>query len=230
LAGHWKLVKYLIIDEYSMISREFLATLSKTLNVIFKHLNQEDHDLPFGGKRCALYFPSSGQDTLSQNAGSELYRQFTTVVLLKQQMRITDPAWQAVLERARHGKCVEADLKLLRPWAHAFLVTPRNAVRRKWNSAASRNHCKQTKRQLLISPAEDTKRGGVLSSAELFALAKRKYEAKRSSEDRTQLEDEIFLAKGMQVMLVTNIQTELDMANGARGTVYDILLDPREPN
>ncbi|KIL62629.1 hypothetical protein M378DRAFT_52016, partial [Amanita muscaria Koide BX008] len=228
LAEQWEKVRYLIVDEYSMISREFLAALSKMLNVLFKHLNKENHDLPFGGinKRSALYFPTSGQDNEQQNAGSELYRQFTTVVILKKQMRIRDLEWQGVLQRARHGKCGEADLELLRQMqigtSVTFLVTPRNAVRKKWNSAAVRQHCKQENRQLLRCPAEDTKRGqGSLSPAERFTLLKRRFEAK--------LEEEILLANGMQVMLVTNIQTGFDMANGARGVVHGILLDPREP-
>ncbi|KIL66494.1 hypothetical protein M378DRAFT_52565, partial [Amanita muscaria Koide BX008] len=224
LAEQWKHVRYLIIDEYSMISRELLATLSKTLSIFFKHLDREEHDLPFGGvnKRSALYFPTSLEDTAQQNAGSELYCQFTT-----EQMRIQDPEWQHVLQRARHGKCMEVDLNLLRQYA--FLVTPRNAVRRKWNVAASRHHCKRTHCQLLKCPSEDRKRGGEpLSPAERLALLKCKFETKTSSEDRTALEEEILLAQGMKVMLVTNIQTDYDMANGARGVVHEIILDERE--
>ncbi|KIL54765.1 hypothetical protein M378DRAFT_1051766 [Amanita muscaria Koide BX008] len=266
LAESWKSVRYLIIDEYSMISRELLARLSKILNIVFKHLMGEDFDLPFGGvnvilcgdfhqfppvkgaKRCSLYFPTSQQDTVERNAGSELYQQFSTVVILKCQLRVQDAEWQGILQRARHGKCIRADLELLRrsqldesastnakelaedPWTEAVLVTPRNAVRKKWNTAASHGHCQKTKRQLLICPAEDTKRGSaVLSSEERLALLKRKFEAKSRQSDRSQLEDEILLAEGMKVMLVTNIQTDFDMANGSRGVVQSIFLDPREP-
>jgi ATP-dependent exoDNAse (exonuclease V) alpha subunit len=82
----------------------------------------------------------------------------------------------------------------------------------------------------LICPSEDTKKGSAkLSTAERLALLKRKVDGKGGQSDRLQLEEEVLLAKGMKVMLVTNIQTDFDMANGARGTVVDIILDPREP-
>jgi ATP-dependent exoDNAse (exonuclease V) alpha subunit len=101
--------------------------------------------------------------------------------------------------------------------------------RRKWNSAAARQHYKDGKYQLLKCPCEDRKKGGEsLSRAEQLAMLKRKFEVKARSDDRAPLEDEILLAKGMKVMLVSNIQTDFDMANGARGTVQDIILDERE--
>ncbi|KIL60606.1 hypothetical protein M378DRAFT_83570, partial [Amanita muscaria Koide BX008] len=239
LAEHWKHIRYLIIDEYSMISREFLAMLSKILS--FPPVK--------GKKRSPLYFPTSLHDSDQQNAGSELYRQFTTVFVLRQQMRVKDPEWQAVLQRARHGKCEATDLELLRnsqidmlldslplaftepasPWAEAFLVTPRNGVRKKWNATAVRQHCRRSQQQLLICPSEDTKKGRTkLSTGERLAVLKRKTEGKGNQSDRLQLEEEILLAKGLKVMLVTNVQTDFDMANGARGTVVDIILDPRE--
>lgn len=101
--------------------------------------------------------------------------------------------------------------------------------RRKWNIAAARQHYKDGKYQLLKCPCEDRKKGGEsLSRAEQLAMLKRKFEVKARSDDRAPLEDEILLAKGMKVMLVSNIQTDFDMANGARGTVQDIILDERE--
>lgn len=36
------------------------------------------------------------------------------------------------------------------------------------------------------------------------------------------------LAIGMQVMVTFNVATDLDLANGARGRVVDIVLDSRE--
>ncbi|KIL68984.1 hypothetical protein M378DRAFT_120320, partial [Amanita muscaria Koide BX008] len=107
-----------------------------------------------GAKRCSLYFPTSLHDTVQQNARSELYHQFITVVILKCQVRIQDAEWQGFLHRARHGKCAEAELGE-EVWTDAVLITLRNAVKNKWNAAAAR-HCQRTHQQLLISPAEDT--------------------------------------------------------------------------
>jgi len=43
------------------------------------------------------------------------------------------------------------------------------------------------------------------------------------------LPGQLEFAKGMKVMVVINITTEADLANGARGEIVDIVLDPREP-
>ncbi|KAJ3925226.1 MAG: hypothetical protein NXY57DRAFT_855405, partial [Lentinula lateritia] len=37
------------------------------------------------------------------------------------------------------------------------------------------------------------------------------------------------IAVGMKAMILANIATEADLANGTRGTVMDIILDDREP-
>jgi len=37
------------------------------------------------------------------------------------------------------------------------------------------------------------------------------------------------IAFGMKVMVTQNVETDLDIANGARGTIVDIWLDPNEP-
>jgi ATP-dependent exoDNAse (exonuclease V) alpha subunit len=40
--------------------------------------------------------------------------------------------------------------------------------------------------------------------------------------------DRIEMATGMKAMIVFNLSTEADIANGTRGTIRDIILDPRE--
>ena len=40
--------------------------------------------------------------------------------------------------------------------------------------------------------------------------------------------DEIEIAIGMKVLVRYNLETELDITNGARGTITDVILDPRE--
>lgn len=37
------------------------------------------------------------------------------------------------------------------------------------------------------------------------------------------------LAVGMKVMILSNIAPRAGLANGSRGTISDIVLDPREP-
>jgi len=51
------------------------------------------------------------------------------------------------------------------------------------------------------------------------------------SEKRTgKLPGQLELVVGMKAMVTMNIATETDLANGARGEIVNIVLDPRELN
>ncbi|KAG2738881.1 hypothetical protein P692DRAFT_20757349, partial [Suillus brevipes Sb2] len=97
-------------------------------------------------KSAALYYPcDSSKDTAEEMLGRKIYEQFTTVVRLKEQVRVTDPEWNDLLRHVRHGSCCAHHIELLRslvltnphcpsvdfnsaPWNDAVLITPRNAV------------------------------------------------------------------------------------------------------
>lgn len=53
--------------------------------------------------------------------------------------------------------------------------------------------------------------------------------ARKKVTDKGRLAQRVELAVGMQVMVTLNLATEADLANGSRGTVERIVLDPREP-
>lgn len=42
------------------------------------------------------------------------------------------------------------------------------------------------------------------------------------------LTDRVEIAIGMKIMVVLNVATEADIANGTQGTITDIILDPRD--
>ncbi|KIK16994.1 hypothetical protein PISMIDRAFT_112290 [Pisolithus microcarpus 441] len=46
---------------------------------------------------------------------------------------------------------------------------------------------------------------------------------------KRELPDQVELCVGMKVMVTQNVETDLDITNGARGVVVDILLHPEEP-
>jgi len=104
------------------------------------------------------------------------------------------------------------------------LVTPRHKVRIRWNELAVRKHCQTTGNQLFICYAEDSIRGRALNGREKVALATRST-TKRS---RQELPATVELAIGMKVMVTTNVETDLDVTNGAHGTIVDIILHPDE--
>ena len=110
LQEFWRPYKYLIIDEMSMISKKFLAQIEKKIS-IGKATQIKNESGSFGGisvilcgdfhqfppvatsTKQSLYHRSSPTDKHLMLVGCALYEEFTTVVILREQMRIKDPIW-----------------------------------------------------------------------------------------------------------------------------------------
>ena len=263
----WDSKEYLIIDEYSMISKSFLALLSKNIGIGKQGSATEHPDHSFGGVNVILcgdlhqfppvaveaseflYRPTDiARDQMDTQIGRAIYEEFNTVVILKEQMRVTDPIWRDLLVHLRHGCVKPQHIQILRklilnnlppehrvdfneePWASAALVTPRHAVRRLWNESATRKWCRQSGNQLFICNAEDTTQGRPLTLPERYRMAARgKGSESGRRRKRKDLPARIELAIGMKVLVTDNLETDLDITNGARGEIVDIILHPDEP-
>ena len=270
LQAFWKHCVYLIIDEYSMISKSFLAKLSQNIGIGKARGAVENPDknhvgdsLAFGGinvilcgdlhqfppvagaKRDPLYFSLQDTDSNDLKTGRMMYEEFTTVVVLREQVRVTDIEWRNFLRRLRKGAVKEEDLVMLRTllitspecpladftsgiWGNMSLVTPRHAVRTEWNVSAIEKHCKQSQQRLFICRAQDTIRGRPLSIVERYAAATRG-QGQGKRQKKNDLPETVQLSIGMKVMVTQNVETDLDITNGARGTIVDIILHPDEP-
>ncbi|GJF00157.1 ATP-dependent exoDNAse [Phanerochaete sordida] len=270
LQAFWKHARYLVIDEYSMISKSFMAVLSKNIDIGRQGAEGHKPGEPFGGvnvilcgdlhqfkpvvcqKGDALFAPASQEQTTDAKVGGELYRSFKLVVILRKQRRVTDPVWRDLLVHLRAGKMKEEHVEtleslVLRPqqtdidfeedaaWSQASLVTPRHGVRKLWNDASVRKHCAKTGETLFICPAEDRvkergRRARPLTLVERYAVAGRlKTKKKQGERGRKDLPWTVELARGMKVLVTNNIETDLDLANGSRGEIVDIILHPDEP-
>lgn len=265
LQTFWKDRRYLIIDEYSMISKELLAYVSRNISIGLQESNVGDYS--FGGlsvilcgdlhqfppvgyaKRQAIFYPLDPiyDQPEEVQIGRRIYEDFTTVFILKEQIRVTDPTWKEFLTALRYGQVTDEHLTMLRssvlgnvhssptdfgcePWASAALVTPRHAVRRHWNDSASQKWCADSGEQLFICNAQDTIKGKSLNFAERQAMALREGQGVgKRSQQRRSLPSEIALSRGMKVMVTNNIQTDLDITNGARGEIVKIVFNPEEP-
>lgn len=261
----WGNVSYLIIDEISMISREFLSRLSGILGAAKSENDRSSGSKAFGGVNviitgdfhqfppvarglsAALYMTNEEGDKQAASAGRRLYEAFRTVVILREQCRTRDEVWLDVLHNIRTGTCTQKHLDIIRSlilaplinkggnmidaaeddWRDAILVTPRNACRIAWNAAANRRHCARNGVCLLSFPAEDLVGNRALTMQERWDAL----QSKRGQKERytcNGLPDVVELAIGMEVMVTVNVETELDVANGSRGRVVDIILDRRE--
>lgn len=189
-----------------------------------------------------LYFPiNDKRDTVEDKLGRTIYEEFSTVVWLREQVRVTDPEWLDLLQHVRQGSCRASHMEFLRtrlldhpdcpptdfsldPWRDAVLVTPRHSVRVLWNTEAVTKHCRDGKIPMYRCMAEDTIEGRALTSEEQFQVANEKASV---AKQQNRLSPVVELAKDMKVMVTFNVGTKVDLANGTRGTVVDIVLDER---
>lgn len=130
LVSVWRNVKYLFLDEVSMISASLLLRISKRMQH-GKGLGEEPYHIAFGGVnvvflgdfgqlrpplQTSLYSNTILTNLTEQHAqnpaaidalnGVYLWRLVNTVVILKKNHRqISDPAYAELLNRVREGKC-----------------------------------------------------------------------------------------------------------------------------
>ncbi|KAI6120914.1 hypothetical protein EDD16DRAFT_1477906, partial [Pisolithus croceorrhizus] len=245
--------------DMAMLGKTFLARLSRNIAIGKMAEGTPASSDSFGGINVimSLYIPGNPRkdSTLSQ-VGRAIYEEFQTVVLLQQQMRVTDEVWRDFLHHLRMGRVQQHHLDMLRtliltspgtsrpdftrsPWALACLVTPRHAVQQQWNHAALHKHAVMADAVIVECVAEDTVRGEPLTLAERYAFAMRgsktgnqkrvgrqEHQTRRGNHE---LPDTIELCVGCSVMVTENVETDLDITNGARGTIVDIFLHPNEP-
>jgi hypothetical protein len=105
----------LLIDEMSMLFDTLFANLAKVVAYMKSKNNEGDQNLPFHGMHVILlgdfrqFLPVRNQKgalysrelTTNANAlfGRDIYRQFNTVVTLRQQLRVVDEEWLQILNR-----------------------------------------------------------------------------------------------------------------------------------
>ena len=248
--------QYLIIDEYSMLTKGVTTSLSDVLYDLFKCDEGDGSISPFGGMHIIMsgdfhQFPpvpnphaalyETEDSSVRGKLGRHLYEQFTTVVELREQIRVTDVVWNTILGKLREGACDKNDLQEVRkllltnaecnrpdftvaPWNGVTLVTPRHAVRVQWNAATARRQSLHMGTQLYAFHAEDT----AGSDRGTLSLPNRVTVAGMRSKETGGLEEIVELAVGMKVMITENVATEADLANGTRGEIVGIVLDARD--
>lgn len=245
---------YLVLDEVSMCTTEVLEATSGVAG--FMKRDDSNTTEAFGGINVILVgdfhqFPPPGREnlalynrkppTITAAVGCAIFEQFETVVILREQRRIEDASWMGILRRARTGDCTSDDIDEIRklvvtepdcnipdfheePWSSAILVTPRHGVRNPWNEAAIERHCASTGNTLYTFDAEDT----VGKDRTTLSMEQRVVIAGMREKKTARLPNRTAVTIGMKAMVTWNISTDADLANGARGEVIDIVLDPRE--
>lgn len=154
-------------------------------------------------------------------------------------MRIRDPIWDGILQHMRTGDCTVDDLmeicKLVLtnpacdisdfnslPWNDTVLVTSCNSIRSRWNNLALKKHCCTNGHTHYVLVTYDHINDTPLAVQECLAIAHMK------PDETNRLPNMIEMAVGMKAMVLLNMAMDADLANGSRGSIVDIILDPRE--
>lgn len=200
----------LIIDEISMMSAEFLTTISEYL-VLVRGANA-----PFGGLQiifcgdfCQLS-PVSGDYCFKARVWGDANIE---VVELTESMRQNDEYFRKILDELRFGICSDETFIMLRS-------------------------LKNTKFPDGIEPTILYARNAdvdMLNTSKLVDLMNigvytRTYKAKIGEDELSKtwmeslrIDDEIMLCEGCQVMLTVNLNVEAGLVNGSRGVVCEVL-------
>jgi hypothetical protein len=245
-------VNTIIIDEVSMVACHHLAMISNRLNTA-KHSDPND---PFGGVDIIFFgdfiqFPPIGGSALYRdwNKGSDkfhapkkemeiqtlkgmhLWEQVNHVVLLDEQMRVTDKSYQDMLNRLREGKCTDDDIKMLNTrvkqpdvditsFSRNQIVVPGNVLCMAINDMFAHHHSRNKK--VFVSTAKDRFKKKKLPR-NLANLIKN-----RPSTQCQGLPRELPLFVGMPIFLTDNKAVELGLTNGTTGVVRSIHLQNGE--
>jgi len=113
-------------------------------------------------------------------------------------------------------------------WSSSVLITPRHAVRNQWNELAITKHSITTGHKIFVCNADDSIKGKALTIEEKYAFERRTAGPSRQRETRVDLPNQLSLAVGMPVLLTQNIETDLDITNGAHGLVVGLVLHQDE--
>jgi len=196
---------------------------------------------PVGNPTGALYVDRPKKDSKQALLGREIFLQFNKVVILDKQNRIKDETWNGILGQLRIDECSVDDLHEIEklvltnpecdipdfskaPWDQAILVTPQHSVRNLWNEHALAKHCTKTGNQRYIVSAEDKSRKGNETLTTEARLAIAGLDDKQTGK----LPASVHMAIGMKAMVIVNMATEADIANGTWGVIQDIIMDERE--
>ena len=230
-------MKYLIIDEFSMIGLKTLYNINNRLKDI------KSKKTAFGGINVILigdiFQISPVQDKpLFQNNDPEnikflmdqeeqarlLYLEFKKVVIFTQNVRQqgeeTDQRkFRKALDNIRVGSVKNEDYEVLQSRMYSYQVDPPHRYQQIVDNCIHLYFKKINVRNYNWSKLTNLKH----EILKIDSVNNNKESRNASMSDAMGLEKTLYISKGSAVLLTTNICAEVGLCNGARGTVYSIL-------
>jgi len=240
----WKNIKYIFIDEISMLGATYLELLDSVARYVHADKKGNINPLPFGGIQiiCSgdfLQLPPVGDDyCFSSPVWHELkFKCF----ILETAFRFTDTAWIECLKRVRKGALTKSDIML-------FNSCYKNYIDQKYLLNSEEEGAQKiipTKIYPLKKDVEEINNGELdklSTQSQIFnsfdeiytqssdSDAVIKYpcdeEHQNKLDQSLNIKRKILLKIGAQVMLRVNLDTNNGLVNGSRGVVLSFIVDP----
>jgi len=220
-----KNIKYIIIDECSMIGKNMLFRMHTRLQEIYAN------DLPFGGINILL-FGHFGQlppvrdhviwaepADLTQNRGEafNLYLLFNKVICLEKVWRQKDLHFLNLLHRICEGEITLDDIETLKQ-RDPVLFADKSKLPQNFDEII---HLFSTKKDVRMHNIRKIK---TMDKPIVKIIAQGNRSA--NPDKAWGLQPTLYLSVGAKVMLRINLLTTKGLVNGARGTVKDIIYAP----
>ena len=216
--GKWRALHMLVIDEISMMSAELFEKISALLSLLRRN------PAPFGGIQLILSGdfaqlpPVEGVFCFKSPHWTEAVHK--TAILTQLMRQATDPVFQAILEKARRGKCPRSTWDALvarmgQPLPEGIVPTVLFATRKDADHVNASSYA-------------ELKASGAKEMVYSTAYGGRRVETTRNWAKNVDIPETTALCIGAQVMLTANLDVEGGLVNGTRGIVTRLMRDSVE--
>ncbi|KAK3929764.1 ATP-dependent DNA helicase [Frankliniella fusca] len=226
-------VKFVIIDEFSMVGCEFMYMIDQRLRQ-----GKDEPNEPFGGLFLYMFgdinqlppvidkpIYTTNQKTMEAIAGKILYDSIDTAFILENIHRQKDHQFQNILNNISSGNISGEDYKMLET---RFTTNVHPAERKLFDDAP---HFYPTNRE-----KDEFNYGKLKNNVDQKTMARipvAKITAKISGNSKAisltesdSMESVLYLSKGSRIMLRSNLWVEKGLVNGSVGEVLDIIYHP----
>jgi hypothetical protein len=229
--------KYLLVDEISMVSKQYLHRMNTKLCAV----RTKGQDMPLGGINYIFFgdfmqfAPVAGTSLISEvysnnTIGADLVMKSVTILIeLTKQKRQTDASYLSVLTNIRKGCVSQSDYEFLTKHCklpplntipierllQTDVIVSLNSVRLNWNRDLSKRFSEFHDTNRYVLQANDMVKYEVVTGPIKDAL-------KNASGLSPALQHVLYLSKGTPVTFLENTWKELGIVNGTSGVLFDL--------